>query len=284
MTLKTLGPKAAQLIAELYEQSRPVFNLEEARKITGLHEKSARNFLASLIRRGVVTRLRPGLYNLVPFELGHESQYMSDPFIIARELVKLSYRVKFQKAYQQSPYYLSHASAMQIHQMVTQPSLVIVTSTTRAIKNQDILGMEFRFVHCKPKDFFGVEESWVTKTEKITVSDLERTIIDGLKQPEYCGGLTEVAKGLWIKREAVEVHKLVKYALKLNIGAVIRRLGFLLELYEFHATPEIQKLRGHLTATYMLLDPSLLREGKFMAKWRLRLNVSPEELLNVTRT
>jgi predicted transcriptional regulator of viral defense system len=41
-------------------------------------------------------------------------------------------------------------------------------------------------------------DHWATKTRKIRVSDLERAVIDGLKQSEYCGGFSEVAKGLWI--------------------------------------------------------------------------------------
>ncbi|MBI2526661.1 MAG: hypothetical protein HYV93_11815 [Candidatus Rokubacteria bacterium] len=41
------------------------------------------------------------------------------------------------------------------------------------------------------------------------MSDLERTVIDGLHRPEYCGGLTEVATGLWLPREKVDVRRLV---------------------------------------------------------------------------
>jgi len=44
----------------------------------------------------------------------------------------------------------------------------------------------------------------VTKQENVRVSDPERTIIDGLKQPQYSGRVTEVAKGLWMSRK--ETH------------------------------------------------------------------------------
>jgi len=36
----------------------------------------------------------------------------------------------------------------------------------------------------------------------------------------------------------------------------------------------------HLTATYAILDPLLPREGKFLARWRLRLNVDFEEIVS----
>ena len=71
----------------------------------------------------------------------------------------------------------------------------------------------------------------MSKQEKVTVSDLERTVLDGLRQPEYCGGVTEVAKGLWIRRADINVTRLIGYALRLNVAAVMHRLGFLMEVY-----------------------------------------------------
>ena len=61
---------------------------------------------------------------------------------------------------------------------------------------------------CKPEDVFGVIDHWVTKTERVRVSDIERTVIDGLKQPEYCGGFSEVAKGYWMRRDAISSNRL----------------------------------------------------------------------------
>jgi len=44
------------------------------------------------------------------------------------------------------------------------------------------------------------------------------------------------------------------------------------------------RLRDRLTDTYVKLDPLLPAEGKFLRKWRLQLNVTPEELLAAVRT
>lgn len=134
------------------------------------------------------------------------------------------------------------------------------------------------------KTFFGMYEHWADKREKVMVSDIERTVLDGLRQPEYCGGFTEVAKGFWMRRSDLDVTRLVEYALRLNVGAVIRRLGYLLEAYEIDARDPIERLHSRLTASYELLDPLLPPEGKFLARWRLRLNVSPEEIRAVVRS
>ncbi len=269
---KTLGPQAANLVTTLHERSRTVFRLEDVRDITGLSETSARSFARKLVDRGVAARLKPGLYALVPFELGRERQYAGNPLVVAREIVY------------GDDYYLSHATAMEIHGMTTQPQLVVVVSTPKPRRTLTALGVEFRFVRCQRRLLFGITEHWETKQEKVRVSDLERTIIDGLKQPEHCGGLTEVAKGLWMRRQDVNVDRLVRYAKRIAVGAVVRRLGFLLETYEMVAAPDLDRLRAGLTATYVRLDPVLPAEGKRLHRWRLQLNVEPEELRAVVGT
>jgi len=269
---KTLGPQAARLVVELHERGKTLFSHADVEEITSLQAKSARNFVAALVRRGVASRLKPGLFILVPFELGRERNYLGSPYVVARELAG------------GGDYFVSHASAMDLHRMVTQPQLVMYTTAPQSIRPRVVLGTPFRFVRCKPEHLFGVTEHWVTKTEKVRVSDLERTIVDGLKQPEYCGGFTEVAKGFGMRRDDIDSGKLVDYALRIGVGAVIRRLGFLLETLAVDAPRELDRLQEHLTATYAILDPLLPDEGKFTARWRLRLNVDPDEVAAVIRT
>jgi predicted transcriptional regulator of viral defense system len=263
---KTLGTQAARLLEALHEDQRVVFSFEDAQRVTRTSLKSTRSFVGKLVQRGLATRLKPGLFILVPFELGRGREYLGNPYIVARELAG------------GRDYYLSHASAMDVHGMLTQPQLVVYVTSTRPIRGRTILGTEFRFVRCKRRHLFGVTQHWVDKTQQVAVSDLERTTIDGLKQPQYCGGFAEVAKGYWMRRTQIDVPRLVGYALRLDVGAVIRRLGFLLETSGVDAPRDLERLRKRLTETYHLLDPTLPAEGRRVARWRLRLNVSPEEL------
>jgi predicted transcriptional regulator of viral defense system len=271
-TSKTLGPQAAKLVTTLHERGRPIFRLNDVSQITGLGASSGRSFVRKLVDRGVATRLKPGLFVLVPFELGRESQYLGSPLLVAREIMN------------GEDYYLSHATAMEIHGMLTQPQLVVTVATPRVRRPLSTLGIEFRFVHCERRNLFGLTEHWVTKQEKVRVSDLERTVTDGLKHPRHCGGLTEVAKGLWMRRRDTDIDRLVRYATRIGVGAVLRRLGFLLEVYELGDACHLDELRSSLTATYVRLDPVLPAEGKRLRRWRLQLNVDPEELRAVVVT
>ena len=263
---KTLGPRAAQLITELNERHRSTFTLADVESITGLSSVACRNLVHKAQQRGLLTRLKPGLYNLVPFQLGRASEFVDDPRLIAHELVK------------PNRYYVSHGSAFEIHRMVAQPILTMHVSCTKRLRSQTVGGYPFKFIHVHDSQVFGIMKHWVHEQQYVMVSDMERTIIDGLRHPALLGGITEIGKGLWMKQEAMNVQRLVEYAKRLEVGAVVRRLGYLLELYELANSSTLDDLRTLLTNTYQRLDPVLPNEGRHLSRWRLQLNVSPEEL------
>ena len=266
---KTVGRQTAHLLAGLYDQGRSTFTLADAEDITGLSPQLASSLIQKAVRRGLVSRLKRGVFVIIPPTLGSTAEYAGDPYLTARSLAG------------NAPCFISHASAMEIHRMVTQPQLVVFASSSKRLPSRTLYGTEFRFIYIQPKHYFGTTKHWATKQESVDISDLERTVIDGLRQPEYCGGITEVAKGLWMRHQDIRATKLVDYALRLGIGAVIRRLGYLLELYAIAPVSELARLRKALTATYVPLDPTLPKEGPHLRRWRLQLNITPQELETV---
>ncbi len=270
--LKTTRSRMANLLMALYDSGRTMFTTAEAAQITSLTLPLTSSLLHKARKRGLVSQLKRGLFVIVPPELGSSSEYAGNPYLVARYLAD------------DAPYFLSHASAMELHRMVTQPQFVIFVSSTKRIPKQTLHGTQFRFVLLKSKDFFGNTKRWVTKQESVEISDLERTILDGLRHPEYCGGISDVAKGLWMRHDDVRVAKLIDYAHRLGVGSIYRRLGYLLDLFGIGTDAERQSLRTVLTATYVPLDPSLPSEGPHAAKWRLQLNIPADELLAVRST
>jgi predicted transcriptional regulator of viral defense system len=269
---KTLGPRSSALWVELNERGHTTFNLRDVEDITGLHGSSARTLIHKAERRGLVTRLRSGLYTLVPFELGRATEYVGDPYVIAREMCE------------GHPYFLSHASAMELHRMVTQPQFTIYVSSTMRTPPRSVHGHEYRFVTVKPADFSGLMQVWITKQQSVMVSDKERTILDALRQPQYAGGIPEVAKALWMSREDIKIPQLLDYVQRFSSGALRRRLGFLLELYAMASPEQLKSLRSKLTSTYDRLDPTLPKSGSFQSRWRLQLNIGIDELEAIPHT
>ena len=262
---RTVGRQTARLLAGLYDRSKSTFTLADVRSITGLSTGIAAGLVNKAVQRGLFSRLKGGLYMVVPPDAG--AGYAGNPLLVARDLAG------------DAPGFVSHASAMEVHRLVTQPQFAVYYSSARRIRGRTVQGVDYRFVSIKPGQLFGAGRHWVTKQEHVAISDLERTILDGLRQPEYCGGIAEVAKGLWMRHDDVSIPKLVDYALRLGIGAVTRRLGYLLELYELGVQASIDELRTTLSATYVPLDPTLPRHGQHQSRWRVQANIGADELL-----
>jgi len=256
----------AALFTNLYEVRLLTFRVADAVKYTGLSPVAVSNLLHKAQQRGLVTRLKPGLFNLVPFELGDVSGHIDSPYIIAREMVA------------KAPYFLSYGTAFELHRMVTQPIFTTYVSSTKRLRPQTVGGYDFKFIKLSDEQIFGMERYWVDKERFVLISNIERTIIDGLKHPEYVGGVTEVAKGLWIKKDTINIGVLIEYAKQLGVGAVIRRLGYLLEKYKLADEGILRELQMQLSATYQRLDPQIPSEGPFLSRWKLQLNIDQEEL------
>jgi predicted transcriptional regulator of viral defense system len=137
--------------------------------------------------------------------------------------------------------------------------------------------MRFQFVLLREKRFFGATSTWV-ENQKIEVASKEKAIVDGLDQPRYCGEIVEVVKGIWNGRSEIDWDKVLEYALRMNNGAILKRLGFLLEFLEIGKPTYLKEIKKHLTAGYVDLDPGSGSHGKHNRAWRLRINVRPENL------
>ncbi len=268
LNLKTLGPVSANLISSLYDRGKTIFNLTDIEIITGLQGGAARDFASRLIKRNVIARLKPGKYIIIPQELGEDVSYIGNWYVAAREIVKSLH------------YYISHYSAMDIHNMVTHPiTKVFVTTPKQEYKKKRTVGnTTFEFIYMSAKYIWGVKKIWVTNSEQVRVSDIERTVIDCLYRPKYCGGVLEIVKGLWMKKQEIDFEKLLDYALKFKKIVVIKRLGYILESLSLQNTGDLAKLCTCINNKYYVLDPLLSTNDTYKNSWKLIANISPEEM------
>jgi predicted transcriptional regulator of viral defense system len=63
------------------------FGVTAEEAITGLEATSARSLVRNAEARGLVTRLKPGLFVLVPPELGSATEFSGNPYLTARAMV-----------------------------------------------------------------------------------------------------------------------------------------------------------------------------------------------------
>ena len=82
--LKTVGPQMARLLAALYDRSQSTFTLADVGEITGLSPKLASSLIRKAVNRGLISRLKGGLFVIVPPELGSTREYPGNPLCSAK--------------------------------------------------------------------------------------------------------------------------------------------------------------------------------------------------------
>ena len=229
-------------------------------------ENTIRELLSDMTKRGLLMRLKEGVYYIIPYEENAET-FMPDWHLIVKYLVK------------DAKHYIGYYSALQIHNLITQPSLKeqIVVSKQMRPSEIKIKNITFQFIYHNENHFFGEKKIWIDDFNKVQSSDIEKTIIDCLFKPDYAGGIVEVARAIYSTKEKLDYNKLLEYTIKFNSQAVVKRLGYLLELFEIETviTEELQKLK---TASYIVLDTELPKTGKRNSRWSIQQNLDTETI------
>ena len=266
---KNISFQANALLDSLIENKKVCFDIATAYKILSNSSQDAvKRLLSDMTKRGLLMRVKEGLYYTIPFEQDPKT-FMPDWHLLSQYLAG------------DAEYYIGYFSALQIHSLTTQPNLKEQIVVNKQIKPSTLYVKEipFQFIFHNEKHFFGNKKMWIDSFNRVQCSDLEKTIIDCLFKPEYAGGITEIAKAIYIIKDKIDYSKLLQYAKRFETQAIIKRLGFLLELLEIKhcAIDELQKLR---TNTVVLLEPSYSKEGKIISRWAIQQNIDTESIIS----
>jgi predicted transcriptional regulator of viral defense system len=269
---RSLGKIESQLLSTLSSRDKTIFTIEDAQNVTSTSSVATRLLLSGLVKKKWLIRLTSGKFLIIPFSAGQDGEHSENWYLIAKNLIE------------PFPYYISYYSALEINEITIQPVFKIYISTPIRRQPKKILGATYQFIYIQEKDIWGIEDIWVTQSQKVKVSDLERTIIDCLNRPELCGGISEIAKGIWIKRNNIDYQKIVKYLKQFNRKSAAKRLGLIIETYGIGGEKILSEIKKLISPSYALLDPTLENSGRFLDSWKLRLNVNPDELVDITKT
>jgi predicted transcriptional regulator of viral defense system len=275
MKHKSTSTESGKLLAFFNDQDKSCFNSADARKaLPQSKEDTVRKLLSDMTKRGLLMRLKAGVYYIIPYEEDAES-FMPDWHSVAEYLVSSA----------SGRHYIGYYSALQIHDLISQPSLkeqIVVSKQIRPSKIK-IKNVRFQFIYHNEKHFFGAKKIWIDSFNQVSCSDLEKTFIDCLFKPEYAGGVVETARAIYASREKIKFDKLLDYAVRFASQAVIKRLGFLLEILDFNheIIGELERIK---TASYVVLDTELPRAGKRISRWSIQQNLETETIKSAIYT
>lgn len=187
-------------------------------------------------------------------------------------------------SYLVSLYYVAYWSALNFYGFTEQTPLTVFVATTKRAKNREVLNTKYNFITLNKRKFFGFQPVQIG-TNRINISDREKTLVDALDHSEYCGGILETAKSLWNARDNVSMEKIIKYAGTMGNTAIIKRLCYLMEILKLTASSQIlSEMKEMISLGMSALDPTSPKKGIYNTKWSLLLNVSKETLEELRRS
>ena len=234
MQLSKLESKSYEI---LKRNNLIIFKTKDLMLLLGISKEKAYNLIKALKRKKAIEAVKAGLYALEG----------------TNELIIGSYL--------NWPSYLSFWSALSYYHYTDQlPKTIFYASTKyrKTIKS-------YKYVAIAKKRFFGY-----TKIGNIIIAKREKAIIDSLLFPKYAGGIKELIACLEKSINELNKEKLLDYAVRIKSKAVLRRLGFILELIGCNSI--LKAIKKNIGKGFELLDPSLNKRNNLNKKWLLDIN------------
>ena len=255
------------ILAQLNRRGKEIYTFSEIKDIAiNLSQGTIWRVLSELVKEKRLIRLKREVYLYVPE--GYQENWTASNFWIGANLIQ--------------PYAISFWSALNHWGLTEQLPKRTYIQTTKSVVNysKTILGSEYQFVKLNQKRFFGITRIWVAN-HQVNITDQEKTLIDCLAFPAYCGGISEAVKVLYNFYQTNQSDKIIDYAHKMGQPA-LKRLGYLLEILEVSNHEELDKIKSLITnPNSIALEPLLSTENsEWNSKWKLNINISKKDLLS----
>jgi len=264
------SPTGVELIRRLGAEGETIFSIDRARELApavGLKDAYVAEALHHLRRTGWIIPIKRGVYAVSPMAPRVTAVH---EYEVAMALVE--------------PAAISHWSAMHNHGLTEQiPRTVFVLTTIESPVLTNAAGSSpesrglyragsatYRFIRVKPDRYFGTLTAWVGEA-RFTVTDPERTLLDGLSRPWYCGDFGEVMNAFATRKDQLDLGRITDYALKLDM-ATAKRLGWVLEKLGISGS-ELSRLEDVPIKSVRRLVANGPDRGPYDRRWMLRINL-----------
>lgn len=237
----------------------PVFTIDDVKKFTG-NEKTAYSRLNRLIKKGLIKKIRKNIYSAVNPTTG---QIVATRYQIACAITSTAY--------------ISHHSAFEYYGYANQVFYEVYVSSETKFNHFEYDYVTYKYVSSKMEE--GIVEA--KNTTGVRITDLERTIIDSIRDLNKIGGCEELLSCL----ESVlylDETKLKRYLDIYNIQGLYQKVGYLLEHYQ----KEMQLSREFIEYCKSKIGKSrryLISEAKensyYISEWELMV---PKWLFKIT--
>lgn len=266
MLLRTLTTTESKLILYLEQEGIKYITLKDIARILKCSMLYARRLAHTLVEKGWLERLHPGKFRLISIQEAKNPPAENNPYVFLH--------------YIHEPYYISFLAAMEHYGLSHAREGNIQVVIQRQRPPVTVRETSFQFVKAPSHKFFGwemIEEFG----EEIHMANLEKIIVDSIDRPELSGGINGVIEMISNVFDQIELDRLDDYIIRMDSGALARRLGFIMELLGVKTS---RKMKKHLLDTVspnkvFLGKPQVWgTRGELHEKWNLIQNIPSKQL------
>jgi len=266
---RSLSKNEARLMSRLEFERQSLISTDEARETLRTSREYAAFVLDSLVRKGWLSRVRAGLFQMVPAASGGFPR--RDWFVLLQAF--------------RTPYYLSFLSAAYLLGLSPQRPWLAQVVTPRLVRGGYASTEQgVQQVALGEPRFFGFAEM---EREGLTINIAEpaKAVVDCLHHVDKAGGTLEVVRIVARGVEQVPHGKLVDYAIRMKNRALTQRLGYLTDTLGpgLAKTARSRLLRyassrqGH--HSFLGSVKTFGTKGEYNRTWGITDNVGRERLL-----
>ncbi len=174
---------------------------------------------------------------------------------------------------------IAYWSALNAHGLTEQFPNNVFIQTSKPKRNKTVFGTSYKFVNAATSKITGILTQG-QGNRKYWITDVEKTIVDCFDLPEHSGGHAELIRAF--NHAKLRSDKMITYCMAIDNFAATKRMGFLAELFEkIGLKTFIKYAKQQKNQSYNVFDPSGTDKGEFINDWRLRLNISRKEILDI---
>lgn len=269
---KGLSNREAAVLSMLAKDGKSVIGYEDISNTIDTSYQNARKIVERLSKKKWLIQIARGKYLISPLSAGIESKYTEHEFVIASNLAA------------NKQHYIAYWTALNHYGYTEQTPFTVFVAATSRITSTNVHGVNYKFITINKTKFFGTRNHFIGN-KKIIISDKNKTIVDALDHPEYCGGIEEVAKCLWNAKGDISFEKIIDYSKKIQNSTVIKRLGYLIDVLEMDVPSSLyDQMRNLIGSGRSLLNPHSAKNKKSNLKWKLFVNTSTDAILEAKST
>lgn len=237
----------------------PVFSIDEVKQLTE-NEKTAYSQLNRLMKKGLVKKVRKNIYSVVNPTTG---LIVATRYQIACAITNTAY--------------LSHYSAFEYYGLANQVFYEVYVSSETKFNHFEYDNVTYKYVASRMEE--GIVEA--KNTTGVRITDLERTVIDSIRDFNKIGGFEELLSCLEGVQYLDEI-KLKRYLDIYNTQGLYQKVGYLLDYYrkEMQLSKEfVEYCKTKIGKSKRYLVNEAKEDSYYNSEWGLMV---PEGLFEIT--